>query len=285
MARVVSSRKRDGKGTFSRPLFLALVLILAIMGFIFFSRSGNKGATGNDSVGNVEIPASPLVPIYEKTSTGTAGRLVTQDELGALAKERQVGENRTDGRAASEEESKLSAEEEWRIADSNRLAVSEALLRSREPKKHFDNEVENTLEIVSKPGAQFLQIPVIDMAHEDIIAFLKKPVEILPDDDEATIAAKERTVEVKAAALEYIEKGGTINQFIRDTAAAEQEAVATRDEVRMEMRRILASEGEEMAQAYLDEINPQLAKLGIKEIKIGRGDRKFAETRRLKSNQ
>ena len=140
------------------------------------------------------------------------------------------------------------------------------------PKKHFDNEVENTLDAVFRPGSQFLQLPFIDMSQEEVVAYLKRPVEIFDDDDEAAVAAKERTAEAKAAALKFIEQGGTINQFIRDQVAAETERQATTAEIRAEMRRILLSEGTEAAQAYLDEVNPLLEEQGCQTVRIGRGE-------------
>lgn len=277
MARVVSTKPRKGDSNKSIGITLVVLLVLVLGGLIFVINKKDSVAPSIDN----GINTSNREEVADKPNKTVALPISTNKTLLApsVATQPSVKGEDTDKKAPV-----LSAEEQWRIADSNRLAVSEALLRSREPKKHFDNEVENTLEVVSKPGAQFLQLPVIDMAQEDIIAFLKKPIDISPDDDEAAIAAKERTAEVKAAALEYIEKGGTINQFIRDMAAAEQEAVAMRDEVRMEMRRILARDGEEAAQAYLDEVNPQLKENGIKEIKIGRGDRKYAKSRNLDNN-
>ncbi len=160
----------------------------------------------------------------------------------------------------------------WEAAESNRLAKSEALILAREPKTHFDNEVENVLERVSKQGALFMQVPQIDMSQEQVLEFLRRPVEIYDDDDQEAVAAKERVAEFKTAALKFIEEGGTINQFVRDCAAANKEAHDTLEEIKREKRRIMLEQGEEAAQAYLDEVNPQLKEAGLPEVKIGRGD-------------
>lgn len=162
--------------------------------------------------------------------------------------------------------------EDWRIADSNRLAKSEAILAAQAPRKHFDNEVENTIEVVTKPGAQFLILPQVNLSQQEVLEYLKRPVEYSEDDDEEALAAKKRTEAFKKEALDYIAKGGTLNQFLRDKASAaadEREAV---DTIRREKDRILLTEGPEAAKAYLDQINPELKKLNLPEIRMGRAD-------------
>ena len=160
----------------------------------------------------------------------------------------------------------------WEAAESNRLAKSEAIMLAMAPKQHFDNEVENVLERVSKQGALFMQVPQIDMPQEQVLEFLRRPVEIYDDDDAEAVAAKERVAEFKTAALKFIEEGGTINQFVRDCAATNKENHDTLEEVKREKRRIFLEQGEEAAQAYLDGVNPQLKEAGLPEVKIGRGD-------------
>ena len=147
-------------------------------------------------------------------------------------------------------------------------------MRAMQPKTHFDNEVENVLERVSKQGALFMQVPQIDMPQEQVMEFLRRPVEIYDDDDPEAVAAKERVAEFKTAALKFIEEGGTINQFVRDCAAANKEARDTLEEIKREKRRIMLEQGEEAAQAYLDEVNPQLKEAGLPEVKIGKTDRR-----------
>lgn len=174
----------------------------------------------------------------------------------------------------------LTKEEAWAIKDANRLAKSEEILLRRGPKTHFDNEFENTLELVSLPNATFFAPPVIDLDEAEILEYLRKPVVISPEDSEADVAAKERTAEFKQKALEFIEAGGTVNQFVRDTLAANAERKNMMDEINQEKRRILLNEGEEAAQAYVEEMNAHLREEGLPEIKIGRGDRIALERQR-----
>ena len=148
--------------------------------------------------------------------------------------------------------------------------------------KVFDNPVENELEELSRAGGFGLRIPRVDMSYEETLEYLRKPVEIYEDDDPATIAAKERTAAMKTEALAYVEKGGTLNQFMRDYQAQARENEGTLDEVRSEMKRILEAEGREAAQAYLDEVNPQLKDAGLPEVRLSGLLVKAVERRKLR---
>ncbi len=148
--------------------------------------------------------------------------------------------------------------------------------------KIFDNPVENELEELSRAGGLGLRTPRVDMSHEETVEYLKRPVEIYEDDDPATVAAKERTAAMKTEALAYVEKGGTLNQFMRDYQAQARENEETLDEVRSEMKRILEAEGREAAQAYLDEVNPQLKDAGLPEVRLSGLLVKAVERRKLR---
>lgn len=175
--------------------------------------------------------------------------------------------------AAPKVERELTEREKWYIAETNRLAKTEAILKAREPKTHFQTKEENILELVSKPGAEFFTPPVIDLGPDEVVEMLKRPVEIYDDDDDEAVKAKERTAVFKEEALAFIEQGGTINQFIRHKLNQEAESKALREEVRREMRRILLNEGEEMAEAYLEGANIELKNIGLEPVAIGRIDR------------
>ena len=90
---------------------------------------------------------------------------------------------------------------------------------------------------------------------------------------------------MKTEALEYIEQGGTFDQFIRDCVAYANEASATIKEVRTEMRRLLYDKGVEAAQAYLDDVNPQLKEAGLEEVKIRKGDIIMTERKKAREQE
>lgn len=146
----------------------------------------------------------------------------------------------------------------------------------------FENPVEDNLEAISRQGFESSVTHRVDLPQEEIIEILKRPVEIYDDDDDALVAAKERTAEVKKAALEFIESGGTFNQFLRDLQAAANEARETVRDVQEEMKRILFEEGEEAAQAYLDGQNQLLREQGLEEVRIGKGLIRMMERRKAR---
>lgn len=150
-------------------------------------------------------------------------------------------------------------------------------------KKIFDNRVEDLLLSISEPESKFGLMPEsVNMPHEQVMEYLRKPVEIYEDDDEVTVAAKERTAAMKTAALKYIEDGGTFDQFVRDNVAYANEVHGILNDVRSEMKRILHDKGIEAAQAYLDEVNPQLKEQGISEVTIRKGDIILMERQKAK---
>ena len=120
------------------------------------------------------------------------------------------------------------------------------------------------------------------MSEEQVLEYLRKPVDLYEDDDEDTVAAKERTAAMKAEALKFIENGGTFDQFIRDNVSYANESAETVDDVRAEMKRILYEKGVDAAQAYLDEVNPSLKEQGLNEIRIRKGDVIMMERRKAR---
>ena len=135
-------------------------------------------------------------------------------------------------------------------------------------KRYFDNPVENRLEKLSIPGRGVAMLPPNRLSREEVLEILRRPVEIYDDDDEETVAAKERTAEMKRAALEFIEAGGTYDEFVAETARAANEEAALLKETRVEMMRLLKEEGYEAAEAYLEEANASLREAGMKEMRI-----------------
>lgn len=150
------------------------------------------------------------------------------------------------------------------------VAGRDAVYGAPQEKEYFDNEVENMVASVSEPGAEFFGFPPsVDLPEEEILAILKRPVEIFEDDGQDAIAAKERTAEFKALALEAIEKDGlTFNQFIRDLSHLRNEQAAMREDARSEMIKILKTRGEAEARKYLDGVNAELKAQGIRELEL-----------------
>lgn len=257
-----------------RPIRIAIAAGIALAVAVFVAirvwrQDDAPAAASQEPAPIVEVAAPPVtqvppkaIPPAEKSEEMAAGGGGKAAVPKAAAEPSALSDSRP-----------LTKEEQWAVMDANRLAKSEEILLKRGPKTHFDNEFENTLELVSIPGATFFAPPVIDLDEAEVLEYLRKPVVILPGDSDADIEAKERMAEFKQRALEFVESGGTISQFVRDTLAENQERKNMMEEINLEKQRILLNEGEEAAQAYVEEMNEHLRAQGLPEIKIGRGDR------------
>lgn len=152
--------------------------------------------------------------------------------------------------------------------------------------KHFNNEVDNQLEIVSRKNFGSFFTPFVDMTDEEALAYLQAPIQIFETDDEKTIEMKERTAAMKTEALAYIKAGnGNLNDYLRDYAIAAKETSETMRDIRFEMRRILRDEGEEAARIYLEEVNPQLQEAGLPLLKLGALEVRAMERYKKRQNQ
>lgn len=157
-----------------------------------------------------------------------------------------------------------------------------SVLKGYDPKKVFTNKIENILEVVSRGSLSPFANPRVDMTDEEVVVFLKEPIDIYEDDDEETVKAKERTAAMKTEALKYIREGGTFNQFLRDYTGMVKEEEGMVNDIKAEMKRILHDEGEDAAQSYLDEVNPRLVEQGLEPVKIGKGTLIMMERQKAK---
>ena len=276
MSIVTTSPRVRGKpkaGT-RKSIVIAAAAVLALVAIAYFVLREGPASSGPHDGGRPSAQPSLRQPeVADEPSAQPSGSDEPSKPPQRINEQTDKRTNEPESSAAVAAEDEAAAKRvAWEIAESNRLAKSEAIMRAMQPKQHFDNEVENVLERVSKQGALFMQVPQIDMPQEQVLEFLRRPVEIYDDDDAEAVAAKERVAEFKTAALKFIEEGGTINQFVRDCAATNKENHDTLEEVKREKRRIFLEQGEEAAQAYLDGVNPQLKEAGLPEVKIGRGD-------------
>lgn len=268
------------RGFRPRGLVYMLVIVVAILavGGILWWRSGTPSLTADvpeqtKSVHNPPSTKSMTVPRNKSQEVGQSIDTAQSKKRPPVARNQKApSEVSAADRTRQIIDAERQKQEAWRIADSNRLAKSEAILAAQAPRKFFDNEVDNTLEVVSKPGAQFLILPQVTLSQQEVLEFLKAPIVISDDDDDESVAAKRRTAAFKEQALDYIAKGGTLNQFIREQAAAAADEHDAMDEIRREKDRILVNEGPEAAKAYLDKINPELRKLNMPQIRMGRAD-------------
>lgn len=268
MARIVTV---SGRKSSSKTMALAMVpvAVIAIGAACYLILSGR----GSEPDVSRPMPPAP-VSIVETDKAET--NLAKPEVEGSVADGQTTARQESGAKAINPEDDPInplsglpqSKHEIWYKEEMERNAHVVEIIEARNPRVHFDNPVENELEAVwSDDVVEIDEVPRIDgFTDEQIVAFLKKPVVYSEDDDEFAVASKQKAEQAKKDALGYIEKGFTINDYLRDAAAARNEANETRRDVREEMERILDNEGEKAAIAYLNEVNPQLEKEGIKPV-------------------
>ena len=161
-------------------------------------------------------------------------------------------------------------------ATSNKSATAHRVMPQH--KKYFDNPVENQLERLAIPGRNIRATPPPSkLTQDEVLEFLRRPIQIEEDDDEETVAAKERTAALKTEALKFIENGGTYDEFVREMIKVSNEEADMIRDARTEMMRLYKEEGAIAAIEYLKVANAALKENGLKEIPISSGLRKRAE--------
>ena len=136
------------------------------------------------------------------------------------------------------------------------------------PKAVFDNVFENQLLGMALEKGTFISGFVTQYTREQVVEMLQKPVEILEDDTDDVKAKKEAVADLKAAALQYLDEGGTWGQFV---AEMQSYASAERSLKAKGMRKVLklAREGKvDEARAFLEEYNGILKEQGYSELKL-----------------
>lgn len=271
MARIVTNgrtRRRANEDPRDKTIRTVSIAVVAVCAALAAWRL--LAPTGRD----VQTPQERDTPKERGRPARIAGNgKATPEELDTPSKNEGTVSAGRDGHNAPQEREESAAERNGttpkeRDANVAKPKAPEPVVPGNRERQFFDNDIENTIASVSEPGAEFFGFPPIDNDMEDseIIAILKRPVEITEDDDEAAIAAKERTAEFKAKALEAMENGLTFAQFVRDLVALRNEQAAMREDAYQETIKILRKEGEPAAREYMKSVNDELKAQGLKEI-------------------
>lgn len=136
------------------------------------------------------------------------------------------------------------------------------------PKAVFDNVFENQLLGMALEKGTFISGFVTQYTREQVVEMLQKPVEILEDDTDDVKAKKEAVADLKAAALQYLDEGGTWGQFVAEmqSYASQERSLKAKG-----MRKVLelARDGKvDEARAFLEEYNGILKEQGYSELKL-----------------
>lgn len=255
---VTQSKNRTSKGGRSiSPITIVCILALAVVAFLAIR--SQFGETESSTSTTVQSGVQPTKP---NTNTSSDG--------GNTAKGFEQKQAKTDApvvSAVTEEKPPFetaTTEQPSSQSPERPKPIKAAIVIE----KIFDNDVENQLEALSTPAKRFKYAPKTRLTDEQIMEYLRRPVEIYEDDNEAIVAAKERTAAMKTEALKYIEAGGSYRDFIREMVAVSNNEAEMISEVRREKIRLLKEEGIEAASSYLEEANARLVEAGLKPIPI-----------------
>ena len=278
---VTSSRKsrpsgRGGKGAdaFLTPVLVAVIVLaaLAILRPVILPSgktapapeagdettarpSSRTVASPRSGGGNGEDPSDTAAP-------GGEGNGATRRQPRAAT--RNAAERTAEGSADAADDTAGDADEPSDEADTKPVETA-----GIQPPQYFDNEVENKIAIFCMPATESFGPQVrTTLSDEEIIAYLKRPITILDDDEPKIVEIKERTAKLKGEALAFMEAGGTFDQFMRDVAAKGNFEAGQIEDVRVEMRKILETKGRKAAEEYLSQANPYLEEQGLPKVTI-----------------
>lgn len=250
-------RKSNGKSRFPLPTVLAVAVLVAVACFFIVKPSWK----GGDSDAESSFAES-------SKATGTSASEKAKSDSSAVGKAG-VADAKTDSKVAVEEAANPDAEKiEVVVGAEEKKDAPKPMPFGVLSKQYFTNSVENQLEKLGISGRGVAMVLPNKLTQAEVLEILRRPVDIYEDDDEETVAAKERTAAMKQEALKFIEQGGTYDEFVSEMAKISNEEAAMAKSARSEMMRVLKEEGYEAAEAYLEEVNPALKAAGLKEMKI-----------------
>lgn len=134
--------------------------------------------------------------------------------------------------------------------------------------KPFDNPIENQLVGFSVEGGSFAPGLLLRHSDEEIMEALRKPVVINDDDSEQIKAKKQAVAEMKGVILDYIEQGGTYEQFVTDVAMFTKKERAAKKEGIRQLVALVREDRLEEARAFRSQLGKLLEEQGFSPLKL-----------------
>lgn len=157
-----------------------------------------------------------------------------------------------------------------KVASSGRIyeCDSEGNWRDVTPRQLFHTAFEANFLALSIEGRQFIPAFLLGLDQEEVVKTLQKGYEPVGDETEEELAQIKVYQEMKAAALEYIEQGGTFDQFVAEIASDVKAERRLHAEGMKSIMPLLRERRDEEAKARLAEINAALAEKGYKPVRL-----------------
>ena len=136
------------------------------------------------------------------------------------------------------------------------------------PKPIFDNSFEECLVGLSVEGGSFIPGMLMGLDEATVRKMLEKPVVIAEDDPEDVVAKKEAVAEMKSIILDYMDEGGSFDQFVLDMHAFTSQERMLRGKGLVRLSELIRAGQLEEARAYLETYNDVLSKQGFSPMKL-----------------
>lgn len=136
------------------------------------------------------------------------------------------------------------------------------------PKPIFDNSFEESLIGLSVDGGAFIPGMLIGLDKDAVNELLHRDVVINEDDSEDVVAKKEAVAQMKGVILDYIDNGGTFDQFVMEIRALSTQERSLKTKA---LRQIVAlyKEGKyQEAQKYREDFDAVLSEQGFSPVKL-----------------
>lgn len=154
------------------------------------------------------------------------------------------------------------------IAEAQKRMKDVPLARPLETNLVFKTSTDQILAMVADlaEGKDMPPLPLDDNFERDFVASLKQPIVINEDDSEKVKELKTKVAQLRKELDERASQGEPMVRILKDFQDNMVKDYKMRDELRLEVKKMIETDGRETAQQYCDKVNESLRQLGIKEI-------------------
>ena len=136
------------------------------------------------------------------------------------------------------------------------------------PRPLFDNSFEENLVGLSIEGGSFIPGMLMGLDTNAVMELLRRDVVIGADDTEDEKAKKEAVAQMKGVILDYIEQGGTFDQFVMEMRALTVQERSMKGKALKRVVELYKAGKLDEARAYVDSFNSVIDEQGFSPLKL-----------------
>lgn len=154
------------------------------------------------------------------------------------------------------------------IAEAQARMKDIPLARPPETNLVFKTATDQILAMVADlaDGKDMPPLPIDRNFEREFVASLKEPIVIDDGDSEKVKNLKSKVAQLRRELDERASHGEPMVRILKDFQREMAADYKMRDELRLDVRKMIETDGREAAQKYCDKVNESLRQLGIKEI-------------------